>query len=147
MKKTTLRIGGILLGLYLAWAVALGYYSTHRVIWNAQSRDFLDIAVVPTLNDPSLSAFRTLASARWQKTLDHDGKPLVKTLVALGPLYAFHVHGSSGLAWLHNFTIAAHYRIHAQFQQGAAVFRIALKKRHASWKITQLTVVRKTSLS
>jgi len=140
VKQTTLRIGGILLGLYLAWAIALGYYSTHKVIWSAQSRDFLDIAVVPILNDPSLPAFRALASPRWQKALNQNGKPLVQTIVALGPLRAFRVRGGPSLAWFHHFTVAAHYRLRAQFHKGIAVFHVTLKKHRASWHITQLTI-------
>ena len=147
MKKATLRMGGTLLGLYLAWAVVLGYYSTHRVIWNEQSRDFLDMAIVPALNDPSLSAFRALGSPNWQKTLKSSGKPLVQALVSLGPLHAFHVRGGANLAWFHHFTIAARYQIRAKFQKGTAIFRVALAKHHASWQITQLTIIHKTRIS
>ncbi|HUW97840.1 MAG TPA: hypothetical protein VMV40_03215 [Acidiferrobacter sp.] len=147
MKQTAFRVGGVLLGLYLAWAIALGYYSTHRVIWDAESHSFLDVAVVPTLNDPSLSALRALGGPHWQKALDQNGGPLVRTLVGLGPLRALRVHGGSGLAWFHSFAVTAHYHVHAWFRNGTAVFRIALEKHGLSWRVTRLAIARKTGRS
>ncbi len=136
-------MSGILLGLYLGWVVGIGYYSAHRAIWNAQSRSFLHMALIPVLNDPSVFAFHALADPRWRKALNRDGRPLVSQLTELGPLQASQLRGGAELAWFHKFAIVAHYRLRGRFRNGTGLFRIVLIKRHGAWRIAELRIVSK----
>lgn len=145
MKKFVPRMGGLLLVLYLGWVMGIGYYSTHRTIWTAESRHFLDRALVPILNDPSVFAFHALADHAERQGLNRDGRALVHELTELGPLRAFQVRGGAELVWSHGPTISARYHLRAHFQRGAALFRIALVKRHGSWLISTLQITRTAS--
>ena len=147
IKKMVLRVAGLLLALYLGWVVVIGYSSAQRMAWNTQSHDFLRTALIPVLNDPSVFAFRALADRRWRRDLNQDGRPLARTLSHLGPLQAFRVRGGAGLLWRHGLTIVARYRLHARFQKGAAVFRVALVKRHGSWRVSRLRIIREGRFS
>lgn len=135
-----LRGAGLLLVLYLGWVVVIGYFSTQRMAWNTQSRDFLNAALIPVLNDPSIFAFRALADRRWREELNREGGPLTRTLIHLGPLQAFRVRGGAELLWRHDPAIVARYRLFARFRRGTAVFQIAFVRHHGSWRVSQLRI-------
>lgn len=141
IKTMMLRAAGLLLVFYVGWVVVIGYCSTQRMTWNIQSRDFLNAALIPVVNDPSVFAFRALADPRWREELNREGGSLTRTLTHLGPLQAFRVRGGTELLWRHDLTIAAHYHLFARFRGGTAVFQVALIKHHNSWRISQLRIM------
>lgn len=141
VKKMALRVGGLLLALFLVWVVVIGYFSTQRMTWDTQSRDFLNTALIPVLNDPSVFALRALADREWRKELVRRARPLTRRLRRLGPLQAFRVRGGAELLWRHDLTIVARYRLLARFRRATVVFRVALIKPHHSWRVSQLRIV------
>jgi len=117
-----LRVGGLLLRAVLGWVVVIGYSSTRRMTWDTQSRDFLNTALIPVLNDPSVFALRALADRGWRKELVRRARPLTRRLRQLGPLQAFRVRGGAELLWGHDLAIVARYRLFARFRRTTAVF-------------------------
>lgn len=140
MRKFLFALGAVILVLVIAGGVGLFFAARNGAALNAESKAYVDDAVVAITAHWSVDELMTRSTPQLRQITKPD---VLRGLfdaasTALGPLVKY--DGAKGEAVMSTrtgsgTTISARYFAHARFQKGDADFVVVLLKINGSWKI------------